>query len=168
MPVCVSAALRECICMRACRMCGNKGATWVFGWAESKTRLRCRCSQLLGREEGGLLCGIYRHSCFPLIHKDLRGGVRGTQATRAHMTTAVLHTLVARGARGLPSAVGRGHIRSQSASLRLVVLREVIHVRRRKANESQPSYQSISHRSHWEECSVLQKSRLHIFRAQTR
>lgn len=93
MPVCVSAPLHECICVRACRMCGNKDATWVLGWAESKMRLRCCCSQLLGREEGEL-CGIYRHSCFPLIHRDLRGGVRGTQATCAHMTTAVPHTFI--------------------------------------------------------------------------
>lgn len=94
-----------------------------------------------GREEGGLLCGIYGPSYFQLIHNDPRGGARGTQATRAHMTTAASHTPAARGARGLPSAVGRGHIRSQSASLLLVVLREVIRVRRRKANESQSSYQ---------------------------
>lgn len=36
MPVCVSASLHEFVGVRACRMCGNMGATWVFGWAESQ------------------------------------------------------------------------------------------------------------------------------------
>lgn len=131
------------------------------GWAESKTRLRCRCSQLLGREEGGSLCGIYRHSCFPTNPQRperRRTGHIGDTRSHDNCCLAHIHTLAARGARGLPSAVGHSHIPSQSASLLLVMLREVIHVRRRKANESQPSYQSISHRSYWEECSVLQKS----------
>lgn len=123
MPVCVSTPLHECICVHECRMCGNKGAMWAFGWAESKTRLRCRCSQLLGREEGGLLCGIYRHSCFPLIHKDLRGGVWGTQATRAHMTTAASHTFmrlrreVRAASRQLSAAVTFPHSRLHSSLL---------------------------------------------------
>lgn len=153
-----------CSHLRACGMCGNEGATWVFfGWAESKAMLRCRRSQLSGEGRGWV--AVWHLQALMLPANPQRPERRRTGPRRrhaAHMTTAVSqhhHMLAARGARGLPSAVGRGHIPSQSASLLLlVVLREVIHVRRRKANESQLSYQSISHRSHWEECSVLQKS----------
>lgn len=54
MPVCVSAPLSECTCVRACRMCGNKGAAWGPGRAESKTRsavvaLSCWGGRRVGR-----------------------------------------------------------------------------------------------------------------------
>lgn len=54
-----------------------------------------------GGDEGGWVCFIHSHSCFPLIQKDLREGMRGTHATHTHMTNVVSHTFIhsRRGAR---------------------------------------------------------------------
>lgn len=56
-----------------------------------------------------------------------------TRDTRSHDNCLThIHTLAARDTHGLPSAVGRGHIPPQSASLLLlIVLRELIHIQNR-------------------------------------